>query len=556
MGIQYEKNAVVITEAPAMNYFGNHVRLPDDYGTPAYDERPDVKAIKATVRKSLDDLDAATGWKDKFRGRKVLIKPNLVFVYLKEAGRFKEDNPQTTDPRVFDAVIDNLQELGCDVLIGEGSGLVTWLYARMTGYDRIAKHHGIKMTFFEEEPMVHYFVPHAEVGQDVYVPQSFKEVIEGERLYVSVPKTKTNVYTGVTLGFKNGMGTFSPNMRYRNHNWKINKKLADLLYLFKPDLTVVDAIIGGGGNTPGPNIPVEMNRIVSGSNSVEVDRVVTELMGFDPSKNKLLIEASARNFGDPNVEIIGEKRITPFEPAEPSVMTDKFHKNWPRVHGYAGWTNDRAPKLEKIDGNPRSLAQEMEAVNAGFDGASMATTFECMLRGYTYPLNKYRRVNIIYGDGAELNGVRYWLGEDGHAYTVEELKKLPGIKIGCGEVTKAAADAITPFFWLRGEGEVFNVALRTVIAMQPALPANLDVSRLPLYLAGFFRRYFIKKYRAATGHPTEPHFDAYCDKLFTIPELAAKNLDVPFVEIPMPKMGLKARREAMKDVNFLAQFLF
>lgn len=84
MGIQYEKNAVVITEAPAMNYFGNHVRLPDDYGTPAYEERPDVKAIKATVRKSLDDLDAATGWKDKFRGRKVLIKPNLVFEYLKE----------------------------------------------------------------------------------------------------------------------------------------------------------------------------------------------------------------------------------------------------------------------------------------------------------------------------------------------------------------------------------------------------------------------------------------------------------------------------------------
>ena len=186
----------------------------------------------------------------------------------------------------------------------------------------------------------------------------------------------------------------------------------------------------------------------------------------------------------------------------------------------------------------------------------MATTFECMLKGYTYPLNKYRRVNIIYGDGAELNGVRYWLGEDGHAYTVEELKKLPGIKIGCGEVTKAAADAITPFFWLRGEGEVFNTALRTVLAMQPSLPANLDISRVPLFLAGAFRRYFVKMYRAASGHPAEPHFDAYEDKLFTIPELAAKNLDVPFVEIPMPKMGLKARREAMKDVNFLAQFLF
>ena len=100
------------------------------------------------------------------------------------------------------------------------------------------------------------------------------------------------------------------------------------------------------------------------------------------------------------------------------------------------------------------------------------------------------------------------------------------------------------------------MALRTVIAMQPALPANMDVTRLPLYLAGLFRRYFVKKYRAATGHPTEPHFDAYEDKLFTIPELAAKNLDVPFVEIPMPKMSFKERRAAMKDVNFLAQFLF
>ena len=34
MGIEYTKNAVVITEAPEMNYFGNHVRLPEDYGTP------------------------------------------------------------------------------------------------------------------------------------------------------------------------------------------------------------------------------------------------------------------------------------------------------------------------------------------------------------------------------------------------------------------------------------------------------------------------------------------------------------------------------------------
>ncbi len=97
------KNAVVITEAPQLNYFHNSVCLPYDYGQTSYELRADVKAIKATVRKSLDDLDAATGWKEKFRGRKVLIKPNLVFVTPKTGYRYEYDVPNTTDPRVFDA---------------------------------------------------------------------------------------------------------------------------------------------------------------------------------------------------------------------------------------------------------------------------------------------------------------------------------------------------------------------------------------------------------------------------------------------------------------------
>ena len=74
------KSVVVITEAPALDYFHNYVALPYDYGRPSYFARRDVKAIRETVRKNLDDLDAKTGWKSVFKGRKVIIKPNLVFV--------------------------------------------------------------------------------------------------------------------------------------------------------------------------------------------------------------------------------------------------------------------------------------------------------------------------------------------------------------------------------------------------------------------------------------------------------------------------------------------
>ena len=551
----YDKNAVVITKAPALNYFHNNVVLPYDYGTPSYDERADVKAIKATVRKSLDDLDRETGWKAQFKGKKILIKPNLVFVTPQGAYKYDYAIPQTTDPRVFDAAMEVLDEIVDDIVIGEGSGMVTWAYAHMAGYDRIAKHYKCKLVYFEEMATDRYFCPKAEVGQEVYVPKIISEVIRGERLYVSVPKMKTNIYTGVTLGFKNAMGTFSCNMRYRNHTWQIDKKLSDLLYLFKPDLTVVDGIIGGGGNTPGPNFPVIVDKIVTGTNSVEVDRVVTEMMGFDPEKNKLLIEAGKRGFGDPKVKIIGEKEITPFIPAEQSLLTPRFEHNWPGVRYFVGHTNDRAPKLTSLQ-TSHDFAVEMEATCGGGCVASLGTTYEVLFGSKTYPITKRRKLNIIVGNGAEYNGKKYWLDRDGKAWSLEELKKLKGITYVCGECSAPAKDAATPGFWIRGCGEVNNLAFRLLVAMMPSIPGQFDLNNLDIILFGFFRKYFIKLFMAAKGTPTEPNFDAYNDGLYTIPELAAKNLDCDWIEAPVPPLTKEQRIEAVKGVRFLAKFLF
>lgn len=83
------------------------------------------------------------------------------------------------------------------------------------------------------------------MDKKVLCGQFLRLVVKGNAFYISVPKMKTNLYTGVTLGFKNAMGTIPYFLRERNHSYLINKKLADLLYLFKPDLTVIDGIIGG-----------------------------------------------------------------------------------------------------------------------------------------------------------------------------------------------------------------------------------------------------------------------------------------------------------------------
>ena len=556
MGVKYDHNAVVIEEAPKLNYTHNYVCLPYDYGRESYENRADVKAIKATVRSALDKLDEATGWKAKFKGQKVLIKPNLVFVTPKTSYRYSYDIPQTTDPRVFDATMEVLSELCDDIVIGEGSGLVTWTYAKMAGYLDIAKKYNAKFVCFEELPTQRFFCPKAEVGQEVYVPDIIGEVIRGERLYVSHPKTKCNIYTGVTLGFKNSMGTYSVNMRARNHTWQINKKLTDIMYLFKPDLTVIDGIIGGEGNTPGPNDPVIFDRIICGTNAVEVDRVTTELMGFDPNENELIKEADKRGFGDPDVEIIGEKRVVPFRPAEPTLLSPRFKKNWPGVKEYVGYTNPHVPKVDKIDGWTTEEVFAMEQFDRGGTPSSLGTCFEVFLASYTYPLTKKRHLNVIVGEGAEWNGTKYWICDDGHAYTLEELEALPGMTVVVGENSAPAKSAAThPFFFIRGWGEVNNLAVRMALSMMPTLPGQADLHWLPWIGIGAVRKYLVKLGRAAMGQKTDMTYDAFTDGVYTIPELAEQNLDVDWIEAPLPPQDLKDRWQAIKETRILAQFL-
>ncbi len=556
MGVKYDHNAVVIEEAPKLNYTHNYVCLPYDYGRESYENRADVKAIKATVRSALDKLDEATGWKAKFKGQKVLIKPNLVFVTPKTSYRYSYDIPQTTDPRVFDATMEVLSELCDDIVIGEGSGLVTWTYAKMAGYLDIAKKYNAKFVCFEELPTQRFFCPKAEVGQEVYVPDIIGEVIRGERLYVSHPKTKCNIYTGVTLGFKNSMGTYSVNMRARNHTWQINKKLTDIMYLFKPDLTVIDGIIGGEGNTPGPNDPVIFDRIICGTNAVEVDRVTTELMGFDPNENELIKEADKRGFGDPDVEIIGEKRVVPFRPAEPTLLSPRFKKNWPGVKEYVGYTNPHVPKVDKIDGWTTEEVFAMEQFDRGGTPSSLGTCFEVFFASYTYPLTKKRHLNVIVGEGAEWNGTKYWICDDGHAYTLEELEALPGMTVVVGENSAPAKSAAThPFFFIRGWGEVNNLAVRMALSMMPTLPGQADLHWLPWIGIGAVRKYLVKLGRAAMGQKTDMTYDAFTDGVYTIPELAEQNLDVDWIEAPLPPQDLKDRWQAIKETRILAQFL-
>ena len=75
------RSVVVITPARPLDYSRDYVCLPREYGTPAYDQREDVQAIRAAMNDNLARLDEHIHFTERIRGRKVVLKPNLVTVF-------------------------------------------------------------------------------------------------------------------------------------------------------------------------------------------------------------------------------------------------------------------------------------------------------------------------------------------------------------------------------------------------------------------------------------------------------------------------------------------
>jgi len=421
---------VVITHARAMDYQHDYVSLPKEYGTLAYTRRADVQAITAAVYENLSQLDEKTHFSEKLKGKKVVIKPNLVCVFHRH-GMVHPDYPESTDPRLIDAVVAFLQQFTQNIVIVEssGRGMPTRGSFKASGIDRLARHRGVELMALEEQPTDRYLLPKAKVMKEIVVPRIFSEVARGEAFYISIPKMKTNLYTGVTLGFKNAMGTITYNLRQRNHNHAIDQKLVDMLHLFKADLVIIDGIVGGEGNCPAPVDPVDSRVIISGNQSVETDRVATRMMGFDPKKIALMRIADEVGFNDPKVTVIGEEKVIPFRAADPSLTGEWMQQNFPNVKVLIGHHKNNAP-LPGADGS--MSGEQMSALENVCRGGCLATT------RYAFDMFKSEgqkcdfSLVLLIGAGVKLEGVTYYYDGKGQAYTLAQIKALKCKKIAVG----------------------------------------------------------------------------------------------------------------------------
>ena len=539
------KSTVVIEQAAPLDYLTDFVVLPKSFGTSAYDRIPEVVGIRQAVESALDKLDAAVHFSDQLgSNRPVIIKPNLVSVYH-DSGFDERDYPETTDPRVFEAVVRYIKRFTNDITIAESSGkpMPTPVSFRVAGYDRIAKHYGAKLIALELRPVVRYMLPKAEVMKEVYLPDTLDAAVRREAFYISVPKMKTNLYTGVTLGFKNAMGTIPYFLRERNHSYLIDKKLADLLYLFKPDLTVIDGIIGGEGNTPAPVDPVRVGKIIVSNNSVEADRITTRMMGFDPDQNKLLIEATRRGFGDPSVEIIGEASVTKFRPAISSFMDEKTAREFPNLLALAGHIRNGAPVVTDKDSVTPEIALALEQACTGGCLAAAKTGLDY----YNFKKSARRdfALCIIEGEGILIDGERYWFDKTGKPYTITDIAALPMRKLALGNCAMTAKGVSQ--FVATGccdPAKCMSVVCRAAGVPMPIL--SVKNKALLKTLFGMVKTVLVRKKHIAAGRyvdcPT-----THEDRVFGLPILSPEEEKKDFIPWPLPPMTAREKAIQLKS---------
>ncbi len=271
-----------------------------------------------------------------------------------------------------------------------------------------------------------------------------------------MPKLKTNLYTGVTLGFKNAMGVIPYNLRQRNHHYAIDRKLVEMLYLFKPDLVLIDGVVGAEGECPAPVDPVDSRMIIAGDHPVETDRVATRLMGFDPGSIELMRVADELGFGeaagvrvlangfdaeDRHVQSLSSARSAltdlggavpvAFRPADWSLTSERVRKAFPGILALIGI--DRG-------GTPEATGPGLSrAMQASCRGGCVATTRFALSMLEAEGVRPRRPVALIIGAGLERDGERYWYDADGDAYDEAAIRRLPMKKAVIGSCTRALA---------------------------------------------------------------------------------------------------------------------
>ncbi len=231
----------------------------------------------------------------RINGETVLIKPNIVIAA-------KPHSAVVTDFRLVKAIIKYLKESGVKrIIIGESPGLNVdvELAFKVSGFERLAREENVQLLNLEKAETVEKSWKFGKIRIPRIITESY---------YINVPKLKTHMQTLVSLGLKNQKGLLRSEYKKGFHiSWGLDEPIAELAKVVKPNLTIVDGIVGIEGDGPllqGKKI--KSNVCVFGEDIVAVDAICCRLMGIDPFSVPHINIASKIGIGDIEPELAGD----------------------------------------------------------------------------------------------------------------------------------------------------------------------------------------------------------------------------------------------------------
>lgn len=200
------------------------------------------------------------------KNARIGIKPNLVVPKPHTSGA-------TTDPAIVAGIIEYLRDQGYDnIAILEGS----WVGARTAdafkacGYTSLSKRYNVPLIDLQKDAGVECSVD----GMSLTVCKSMLDI----DYLINVPVLKGHCQTLMTCALKNLKGCIPDSEKRRYHTIGLHRPIAYLNKALRQDLIIVDGMMGDLDFEEGGN-PMAMNRIIAGTDSVQMDAYVADLMG-------------------------------------------------------------------------------------------------------------------------------------------------------------------------------------------------------------------------------------------------------------------------------------
>jgi len=259
----------------------------------------DRNRTMSAVRQAVDLLGGMRAYIKP--GERVLIKPNLL-----KANR--PEDAVTTHPEVVRTVIQLVHEAGGEAMVGDSPGMGDLSkVCEKAGIMKVIQEEGAALVNFDEVMTVksNGKFQRFEISRSAYEADAI----------INLPKLKTHGMTTLTGAVKNLFGCVPGKRKVQWHfNAGVNhelfaRMLVELCALFKPRLSIMDAIIGMEGNGPGSGDPRLIGVVIAGDDAVSVDVVSAKLVGVALERLPIIQAAAATGFGQTRLDritVLGE----------------------------------------------------------------------------------------------------------------------------------------------------------------------------------------------------------------------------------------------------------